>query len=84
MSTTRDETSVHLDWSRLLGFDQAAGTADDLYSNRQTKVGPNDVNSFPHLLGAKIGPKEARGFGPLDAKVGYKPMAIAGNSNDTP
>ena len=77
-------TSVRLDWGRLLGFDQATATADDLPSIRQARVGTKDPDSVPHLLGAKIGPKEARGFGTLGAKVGYKPMAIAENSNNKP
>lgn len=47
-------TSIKLDWSRLLGFDQAAQSVDEVPANQL-----ND----PRLakLGAKVGGKLSRG-----------------------
>jgi hypothetical protein len=47
-------TSIKLDWSRLLGFDQAAQGLDDVAANQF---------SDPRLakLGAKVGQKLSRG-----------------------
>jgi hypothetical protein len=53
-SVGASSTSIKLDWSRLLGFDQAAHSADEGAANQL-----ND----PRLakLGAKVGQKLSRG-----------------------
>jgi hypothetical protein len=68
---------IDLDWSCLLGFDQASQPDGDRRMRHGAKVGDKfSIAVSGGTLGPKIGPKEARGFGDcvgrLGAKVGSK------------
>jgi len=62
MDTTKPV--VKLDWSRLLGFDQATPQEED-------RAGQPDKRRPPRL-GAKIGKKSGQRLARLGAKVGTK------------
>ena len=70
--TSANTTSIKLDWSRLLGFDQAAQSADEAGASqfndpRLAKLGakagakPAPLPLNDPRLGAKAGPKLSQG-----------------------
>jgi hypothetical protein len=64
---------IDLDWTRMLGFDQASPGPDPFRNS--PKIGPKEARGFGR---AKAVPKpEAELVGSLQAKVGFKPAGAA-------
>ena len=69
MQADSNRMAIRLDWSRLLGFDQAAD-GDGVSSIDAPGASGATCPNLRGCLGAKIGPKEARGFAGSRAKIG--------------